>query len=80
MNSVKTRMTISILQTIAKKGFYADLIADDLIKEGATIPVRCKDCKYSKFLSYCSKYECLRHDERIKYADDYCNFGERKKE
>ena len=76
MNSVKTRMTISILRTIAKKGFYADLIADDLIKEGATIPVRCKDCVYNKNGS-CDNSE--EHDPFYN-GEFYCADGEREEE
>lgn len=40
--------------------------------------VRCKDCKYSSFVSHCSKYECGRLEDVLFFSDDYCSYGERK--
>lgn len=83
---IKKRMTISILRTIAKKGFYADLIADDLIKEGVVIPVRCKDCKYYGITGdqSCEVHSStmLEDDYHIvtMEPDDFCSYGERKEE
>lgn len=40
--------------------------------------VRCKDCKHSYFVKSCSKYECRKGCGTLKYANDYCSYGERK--
>lgn len=56
----------------------AERIADHLITNGVTIPVRCKDCKHMKTTkvppipSYCKK-----HNKMPVSGDDYCSFGER---
>lgn len=40
--------------------------------------VRCKDCQYSCFIRSCSKYECRKGCGALKYATDFCSYGERK--
>jgi len=49
-------------------------IADHLITNGVTIPVRCKDCIYWEdgYLGYCPKHHISME------FDDFCSYGERK--
>lgn len=49
-------------------------LADHIIANGVTIPVRCKNCKFLHDKGYCTKITGLT---RIK-PDDFCSFGERK--
>lgn len=69
--------------------YFAEFIADELIEHGATIPVRCKDCRYSGMYRFgCEEAErlaCLEIEEdgfiRMACAvtpDYYCGNGERK--
>ena len=59
--------------------YFAERIADHLIANGVTIPVMCKDCiYYHKKLGIgfgqCSKCTLMP------YPEDFCSYGERKKE
>jgi hypothetical protein len=50
-----------------------EAMADHLIANGVTIPVRCKNCKaYDKEVGYCEAmgFTCE--------ANDFCSYGERK--
>lgn len=40
--------------------------------------VRCKDCKHGQFMPSCSMYLCRCTGGKLRYADNYCNYGERK--
>lgn len=40
--------------------------------------VRCKDCEHGQFMPSCSMYLCRCTGGKLRYADDYCNYGERK--
>ena len=57
---------------------FASQIADNLIANGVTIPVRCKDCKHCAFgyirsyLGWCSEWK-----EHVK-ASGFCHKGERR--
>ncbi len=51
----------------------AGVIADNLINDGVTIPVRCGDCKaYDKEVGYCEAmgFTCE--------MNDFCSYGERR--
>ena len=51
----------------------AENIAGDLIANGVSIPIRCKDCKHwDKDFLWCDK-KSVRMME-----DDFCSYGERK--
>lgn len=40
--------------------------------------VRCKDCKYWKWIDWADEYRCvLRNTAYNALADDYCSYGER---
>lgn len=41
------------------------------------VVVRCKNCKHSYFVKSCSKYECRKGCGTLKYANDFCSYGER---
>jgi hypothetical protein len=53
------------------------MIADKLVENGVTVPVRCKGCKHwkncGKGCGYCKAWDGMR------YHNNYCNYGERKK-
>lgn len=61
-----------------QKGFI-EKIADNLIANGVTISVRCKDCKHSRVASFGERY-CNR-DKTVELGelkeDDFCSYGER---
>ena len=40
--------------------------------------VRCKDCEHGQYMPSCSMYLCRCTGWKLRYADDYCNYGERK--
>ena len=40
--------------------------------------VRCKDCEHGQFMPSCSMYLCRCTGGKLRYADNYCNYGERK--
>ena len=66
----------------------ADELADYLISKGATIPVRCGECKHWCEPRFCilteRKYgDCIKplgaYEDGIEtYEDDFCAYGERK--
>ena len=66
---------------------YNDIenIADHLIENGVTVPVRCKDCKHCDFCYPCKEKDkeavpawyCNLHRFYVK-ADDYCSYGKLK--
>lgn len=52
--------------------------ADELVKQGVVMPIRCKDCKY---LMFSDTYgECSQAHMGIVRPDDFCSYGERKDE
>lgn len=56
---------------------------DESVPNAATVcdmveVVRCRDCKHSLFIRSCSKYECKKGCGALKYATDFCSYGERK--
>ena len=56
----------------------ATKIADRLISNGVTIPVRCKDCKHHEHcdaLLYCGHSRGLAGSVS---PDDFCSYGERR--
>ena len=61
---------------------WAEIIADGLLANGVTVPVRCKECKHCEIVQdqfdndwyFCSNTKY--HDE-VK-PDDYCSYGKRK--
>lgn len=55
----------------------ADAIANTPTADVVEV-VRCKDCKQSYFVKSCSKYECRKGCGTLKYANDFCSYGERK--
>ena len=42
--------------------------------------VRCKDCVHSCFIRSCSKYECRKGFGALKFSNDFCSYGERRKD
>lgn len=42
--------------------------------------VRCKNCQHGLFMPSCSMYLCRGTGGKLRYADDYCNYGEREKQ
>lgn len=42
--------------------------------------VRCKDCEHGQFMPSCSMYLCRCTGGKLRYADNYCNYGERKEQ
>ena len=59
---------------------FASQIADHLIANGVTIPVRCKDCKWAEYGKDYEPY--CNHWKSGLYAnikdDDFCSYGERR--
>ena len=42
--------------------------------------VRCKNCEHGQFVPSCSMYLCRCTGGKLRYSDDYCNYGERKEQ
>lgn len=59
--------------------YWASLIADHIIANGVTIPVRCKDCSYWEKATANKKgfLICPASGMEI-MADDFCSYGERR--
>lgn len=55
--------------------YWAEVLADYLLKCGVIIPVRCKYCAYSDPKSPKS---CPLYRKGLMKNDDYCSVGERK--
>ena len=57
-----------------------EAVADYLIDNGVTIPVRCKDCKhYDKDALWCDINSPQLSESHMNwYEDDYCSAGERR--
>jgi hypothetical protein len=60
----------------------AERIADYLVANGVTIPVRCEDCAYCDISYPTGKptpwYLCKRNRWTVTKADDFCPYGERR--
>ena len=54
-----------------QKGFI-EKIADHLIANGVTIPVRCKDCKY-RYTAKSGLIMCTQHITMTPKNDDFCS-------
>ena len=75
------RSNRTVLETAGKSATSLLRLADHLIANGVTIPVRCKDCK-----CWCYEYDdvglCVTDVPDIdgvqRLADDFCSYGERK--
>lgn len=72
-----------------KNGISASVViledyADELIKHGVTLPVRCKDCAhYVEFPGMTFKGRTAKHciwHSAARYEDDYCSAGIRRTE
>ena len=63
-------------------GVDALAIAKELIANGVTVVVRCKDCKHwHKDTVFCDYMSYREASERVNwYADDFCSYGERKED
>lgn len=61
----------------AKAFNYCLCMIDDMPTADVVEVVRCKDCKY--FAPTVDWYECEFH-EQLTMPDNYCSFGERRKE
>ena len=54
-------------------------LADHLIANGATIPVRCKECKHYEDHKLKIFENCVRKGRLIPMKpDDFCSYGERR--
>lgn len=57
----------------------AAMMAVDGKTAADTVPVtRCKDCEHGQYMPSCSMYLCRCTGGKLRYADDYCNYGERR--
>ena len=74
---------IKLLGEVQYLGGLEEKIADHLIANGVTIPVRCKDCKWRKewlnsgWFHCCNPYLGMASGVQLK-DDDFCSCGERK--
>ena len=53
------------------------VLADHLIANGVTIPVRCKDCKSYEWNEFDGCHVCISLSKYVK-EDFFCSYGERK--
>lgn len=51
----------------------------DFVPTADVVPVvRCKDCEHGQYMPSCSMYLCRCTGGKLRYADNYCNYGERR--
>lgn len=76
-----------ILRTLASMNYpwidFEDAyeIVQNAPSADVTEVVRCKDCRYSKFIKTYSKYMCDKYNGgrgELKYSNDFCSDGKRK--
>lgn len=59
--------------------YWAGLIADHLIANGVTIPVRCKDCKHFGGYGACHCHAADENGTPIWVReDDFCSYGRKR--
>lgn len=75
--SERQRLMCLLIKTVPLPFRTLKVIANKLVDNGVTIPVRCKNCKNwnacGDGCGWCEAWEGMR------YQDNYCNYGERKK-
>lgn len=60
---------------------HGGMICDSFKPAADVVPVvRCKDCEHGQFMPSCSMYLCRCTGGKLRYADNYCNYGERKEQ
>lgn len=62
--------------------YYAELqgCIEDAPTVDAVPVVRCEDCKYGEFVSWCSKYSCRKVEGFLNFHNFYCKDGARKED
>lgn len=69
---------VKLLGELRYLGGLERIIADHLIANGVTVPVRCRECLYFEngkdYVPYCNNWDGLREIKE----DDYCSYGKRK--
>ena len=85
----KERIT-EILKTYTKKhnimasSVILEEYAEELVRQGVVMPIRCKDCKWYQNLEIVDKVQTrcfnLAGLSRVCNPNDFCNYGERKDE
>lgn len=79
-NPMKDRLVKILGNTFIKQHGISKVesTADYLLANGATVPVRCKDCKYFTVDTF-KQTMCNRTFTMFEMKpDDYCSYGERK--
>lgn len=72
---------IELLEDICEKYAPCEMntVADQLVANGVTIPVRCKDCKYLDMSGDDERGDCKIFDEWFtRTMDCFCPYGERR--
>lgn len=78
------KQLVELIEQVGDKAIYrhialtAEMMAQALKENGVEIPVRCKDCKYAKFIARCSKYMCGKYEGSLMFSNDFCSYGERR--
>lgn len=82
LNRVKTAFGLGTMRLDDFEEYDEDTvdeIVELLIDAGVTIPVRCKDCKYSYGNKYCTNDAWKDEGNTVRIEpDDFCSYGERK--
>ena len=55
--------------------YWAEVLADYLMRNGVVIPVRCKDCASGKGATH---KVCPLYKQGLMRDNDFCSYGERK--
>lgn len=74
----------ALTEDLLNKSFYSAIVKR-AIEEAPAVDavevIRCKDCRYSKFIKTYSKYMCDKHNRgsvELKYSNEFCSYGRRK--
>ena len=88
----KLKITEILKAYTKKNNIYASSVileeyAEELVRQGAIVPVRCKDCKHAYINSFSAQSGIVlckfltnraNGDQVITQQDDYCSYGELK--
>lgn len=69
---------IELISQIQYMGGLESRLAEHLIANGVTIPVRCKDCKHRMYSDFDGCYVCHHGGFNAINPDHFCSYGERR--
>ena len=84
MRRIKSVSANALIEDLLNKSFYHTIVKraiEEALAIDAVEVIRCKDCRYSKFIKTYSKYMFDKHNRgsgKLKYSNEFCSGGRRK--